>query len=309
MAPESAGDRCLIRCGGRIEAVVTMWSRHDSRIRRPVGVCDRCGHVQIATLFEEGEYADLNGRFFTKYYDADDAELRAEINRRKIATTVERIADRVDGGGRLLDIGAGIGWASEVCTRLDLDYHAVEPDPAMAGRVAAMGATLAASTVDQLLPEWADRFDVIMLRHTLEHLLDPIGVLAILAQCLGEKGFLYVVVPNFSNASPRSGFTTDYLRPVHISYYTRNKLEWSLSSAGLVASHVGEEAELWAIATRDVPSLELQDEREANRRRIRDLKRVNRTRDFYRVVRILGSRLKARLGRPVVHTPTDSVTL
>ena len=64
---KSGIDNCLMRCGGRIVRLTDIWSAYDECIRRPVGICDQCGHVQIARLFDAAEYAALNDRFFSKY--------------------------------------------------------------------------------------------------------------------------------------------------------------------------------------------------------------------------------------------------
>ena len=292
---------CLMRCGGRIIHLANIWSVYDERIRQPVGICDRCGHVQISRLFEAAEYTALNNRFFVAQYDPATADTRASTREKKIQTTLSRLAPVIGksrGGGNLLDVGAGEGWSHHIAQHFGLDYYVVEAQLDLAKHLESRGATIAAGTIQGLLPDWSQQFKAILLRHTLEHLLDPIGDLETLAQCLAPDGFLYVALPNFTKARPKAGFRTDYLRPVHISYFTPNKLEWSLHLAGLRAGSIHDEGELWAIARLENSKVELKDERDENRTRFNYLVRTNRSRDIRNIGRILGHRLLGRLPGP-----------
>ena len=135
---------------------------------------------------------------------------------------------------------------------------------------------------------------MIVFRHTLEHLLDPIRALKTLAQCLSEDDFLYVAAPNFTKAQPKGGYRTDFLRPVHISYFTLNKLEWSLHLAGLMADRIQDEGEIGCIARKGKSAVELLDETTVNRAWFLYLLRTNRNRDTANILRILAYRLMVR---------------
>ena len=302
MRNSNGDDHCLMRCGGRIRRLTHLWSVYDERIRRPVGVCDRCGHVQIARLPQPNEYAAVNDRFFAGIFRPTTADMRSSEHDRKSETTLNRLAAAAPpphGGGRLLDVGAGEGWSHSVAQHFGLDYHVVETGPDLARRLKSDGATIAAGCIQDLLPEWSQNFKVILLRHTLEHLLDPIGDLETLAQSLTSDGILYVALPNFTKGRPKAGFRTDYLRPVHISYFTPNKLAWCLHSAGLRVHSVNDESELWAIAGSGDPPVRLNDERHDNQIRFASFIRANRSKDLRNIRRILGYCLLVRLPSPL----------
>jgi SAM-dependent methyltransferase len=264
----------------------------------PLGICDQCGHVQIARLPQAREVAVLNKQLFDNTFDPTTADTRSSEHDSKGETIVNRLAAVVGdkGGGLLLDVGAGEGWSQSVAQHFGFDYHVVEPDPDLAARLKARGATIASGGIEDLVPEgWSQQFKVIILRHALEHLLDPIGDLATLAQCLAPDGILYVALPNFTKARPKAGFRTDYLRPVHISYFTPNKLDWCLHSAGLKAHSIKDEYELWAIADQGLTPVKLLDERDDNQGRLSSLIHANRSRDARNIRRILIYRLFVRL--------------
>jgi len=262
-----------------------------------VGVCNRCGHVQIARLFEPLRYAAVNSKLFAEQYNPATAHTRAITREKKTQTTLARLVPVIDenSGGKLLDVGAGEGWSHHIAEQFDLDYYIVEAQPSLARNLVSRGAIVAASTIEKLLPYWYQQFKVILCRHTLEHLLDPIKDLETLRQCLSPNGFLYVSVPNFTKARPKAGFRTDYLRPVHISYFTPNKLEWSFHQAGLSTESIHDEGELWAIARPGTSTVDLKDEREENRARYFSLMGENLTRDILNICKIIGYRLLPRV--------------
>lgn len=278
---------CIIRCGGTVEGVLHMWSNFDPMLRRPVGICSRCGHIQLARPFQSGEYETLNERFFRQSYHPESEVRRQATRNKKTDATLNRL--KTASGfrdGKLLDAGAGEGWSGRIAEHLGLAYHVVEPQRDLARRLERRGAKIAAEHLEDLLPGWHGRFSVIILRHTLEHLTDPVGALCILAQCLAPDGLIYVAVPNFSRARPKEGFKTDYLRPVHISYFTPNKLEWCLKSAGLHAAEMNDENEVWTIARKGESACILRDERMQNRNRIRHLGRKWLWRDMLRMAKM-----------------------
>ena len=294
---------CVMRCGGRIATLTHLWSLHEKGLRRPVGICDRCGHVQHARPFEPSEYVSLNVRIFGSKYTAATKEDRASDRERKLRATLRRLAPVLDKkGGSLLDVGAGEGWSHQVAEHFGLRYHVVEAQPELARRLEDLGGVIAAGTIQQLLPRWSGQFEVVILRHVLEHLLDPIGDLHALKQCLAPDGLLYLALPNFTKAQLRGNFRTDFLSPQHISYFTPNKLEWCLHQAGLRADSVHDEGELWAITEPGIATGVLQDERDENRRHFIALMRAKPIRDIRHIIRIVGLRLTARFPRPVYRT-------
>jgi 2-polyprenyl-3-methyl-5-hydroxy-6-metoxy-1,4-benzoquinol methylase len=252
--------------------------------------------VQIARLFNPSEYAALNSEVFEQQYDLKTANTRAADRERKFNTTLARLAQVMsdETQGKLLDVGAGEGWSHGIAQHYGMEYCVVEAQPDLVRHLENRGATVVASSIESLLPSCSGLFKVILLRHTLEHLLDPIQTVGTLGKCLTYDGLLYVAVPSFTKGQPKSGFSTDFLRPVHISYFTANKLAYSLHMAGLQAD-IYDEGELWAIARPGTSAVDLKDERVATTARYNSLMREYRSQDISRIFQFIASYILHRV--------------
>jgi 2-polyprenyl-3-methyl-5-hydroxy-6-metoxy-1,4-benzoquinol methylase len=97
-------------------------------------------------------------------------------------------------GGRLLDVGAGIGQFL-VFARKHFEVHGTEVSP-VAVKIAAekYGITLREGTLDAVPAD--ERFDVITMFHVLEHVPFPGQTLSRLSSMLKDSGVLILAVPN-----------------------------------------------------------------------------------------------------------------
>ena len=82
-------------------------------------------------------------------------------------------------------------------------------------------------------------FDVIVMIHVLEHLIDPLESLHLIRRWLTPEGILYMRIPNVESSfvtKCRSNFL-GHLKPFeHIFYYTVTTIEKLLGKAGYVCS-------------------------------------------------------------------------
>ncbi|MEQ8329607.1 MAG: methyltransferase domain-containing protein [Longimicrobiales bacterium] len=98
--------------------------------------------------------------------------------------------------GRALDVGCGLGNQMEVLAGLGWAVEGVEVDPRSARAAADLtGAPVHVGDVRTLeLP--AGGYRLILLHHVVEHLSDPVAVLASLAPLLAPRGRVVLVYPN-----------------------------------------------------------------------------------------------------------------
>jgi hypothetical protein len=253
---------CILQCGGSVEPVTRMFSNKDVRFSRWVGVCRNCGHVQISPLYSPAEQTAINAMWHS-HFQGPSSSSNTE---RKRAQTMTRLAS-VKHGGRLLDIGAGEGWGKDIADYLGMEYWVVEPFEALQQQLKDAGAKLAGTSIEGL----TGTYDLILFRHVFEHLLTPMPDLRKLASHLSTHGTFYIATPDFNSVSGRAGYRTSSLRPVHVSYFTANKLEWALGRAGLSVTSSGVENELWLTATKGEGLKDFVNEFDANKSRLRRL--------------------------------------
>lgn len=107
-------------------------------------------------------------------------------------------------GRRFLDYGCGGGQMVTLATRLGLQAIGVEPDEQARRAAQADGCRVFAGladldqlpAADQSGPIGPTCFDRILLKHVLEHLVDPLDTLRLLKQRLARNGRMLIAVPN-----------------------------------------------------------------------------------------------------------------
>lgn len=187
--------------------------------------------------------------------DADENALD-EVGVRRANLMWSRISGSYPQGIRsVLDIGAGRGWSLKFLREKfpTIRASAIERTPEVRQRLKNTdGIEIVASDISE---HWAEKvtgraFDLIIFRHTLEHMLDPVGALRKIGSALSPEGYAYIVVPNAM--SIRKGFPmrTDFFRPVHLHYFNRSTLMAMVERAGLAADILDDEGEVWGLFRR-----------------------------------------------------------
>jgi SAM-dependent methyltransferase len=155
-----------------------------------------------------------------------------------------------------LDAGCGPGYGLEYLKSLmpDVTLFGIEASPdARYVLEKNVGATILDSDLDG---DWhinsEGQFDVIILRHVVEHILDPVKTLSNLKKTLSAEGFMYIAVPDMMHPRTILRDYTDWweywFRNVHAYYYCKETLFGTLFMAGLEAISFKEEnEEVWCI--------------------------------------------------------------
>jgi SAM-dependent methyltransferase len=86
-----------------------------------------------------------------------------------------------------------------------------------------------------VLPADGPQFDVILMRHVLEHTPDPLDQIRTIEKRLAPGGLIILAVPNGSGAGFRllGEFWTWYVPPAHLWYFTNRSLRRLLTDQGL----------------------------------------------------------------------------
>jgi SAM-dependent methyltransferase len=232
-----------------------------------------CGLVYLNPRWTAATYTD----FYTRQYD-DLYRLETKPDygiagvRKNMVEVWERIRPHLpdpNGIRNVLDAGCGSGhglaYLGEQLPGVRLCGIEASPE-CCRSLVEEVGAELLDSDIDG---PWGGknqgRFDLIVMRHVVEHFLTPVETLQRLRSTLAPGGCIYIAVPDMMH--PRT-VLRDYdkwweywFRAVHPYYYCRETLFATLALAGLKPVAWGEEKEeVWCLATAGAMAVDLRPE-------------------------------------------------
>lgn len=179
---------------------------------REIYRCPRCGHFQSSHdmedshLYEEeyvdAKYGDRSGiqDAFDRIRNLDRDESDNKQRVQNLLAVAGPQIDPSDGTPHVLDVGSGIGvFPYEIaehgwdCTALDPDPRAVEHIREVVGVEGIQGDFLEVS-----LPE---KFDLVTLNKVVEHVREPVKMVAKARSAVREGGMVYIEVPDGSTAA------------------------------------------------------------------------------------------------------------
>jgi SAM-dependent methyltransferase len=161
--------------------------------------------------------------------------------------------------GDLLEIGCGGGDRLKTFAALGWNVTGQEIDPVAASRAsAASGVDVYVGQVSELAGS-GRRFDAIVMNHVIEHLLDPVALLATCRTMLRAGGRLVCVTPN-ARAWGESIYRQNWMSldpPRHIVLFPPSALRRAASDAGFHAPEVSTtcaNAQVFAVGSLEIES-------------------------------------------------------
>lgn len=220
--------------------------------------CGACGHATLVPLFTG---TDRNQRMVTRTFTIarcsacgvvqtnplpDAAERAAMYPIQYYPGTIDRHSNRAaqedkialvrahKTGGRLLDVGAGVGLFVRIALDHGFDAQGIEMSAqAVATGTRSLDVPLTCGDfLGTAVPPAS--FDVVTLWHVFEHLDDPRAILARIHQVLRPDGVVVIAVPNFDSLQARlfRGAWYHLDVPRHLFHYSPETLAGTLSAAG-----------------------------------------------------------------------------
>ena len=188
--------------------------------------CRNCGHwhaeIQMdLTDFYRGGYVD--GTYGDRLKENFKRILALSENLSDNTARVKRILDfakRKWGEKKtpsLLDVGSGLAVFPYRMKEAGWQVTALDPDERAAAH-ARENAGVKSVHADflQWEPETGERFDVITLNKVLEHVEDPITMMAHARKCIQPGGFLYIEVPDVRAAQEGPGREEFFIEHLHV---------------------------------------------------------------------------------------------
>jgi 2-polyprenyl-3-methyl-5-hydroxy-6-metoxy-1,4-benzoquinol methylase len=195
---------------------------------------------------------------WSKGQNLDDPETRAKLQRSLDAKHVRtrRLLDAAEpwmqlagrAGGQAFDFGCGAGAFLDILRERGLETTGLEP----AGFRAEVA--LRHRMIDEIPAE--PRFDVIVIHHVLEHVVDPAGTLEAFAAAARPEAVLFCSVPDLEGLPRHTDFHY-VMNSVHINAFTASSLRHLLRRTGWRTLHaasggmIPEPTRLMVVASRD----------------------------------------------------------
>lgn len=192
-----------------------------------LGYCADCRHVSGS--YDSPLAAEAYERVYRELYSHHAPTALSERQTRWQELVAAWLLERVPAGARALEIGCHDGHLLRLLADAGLAVEGVEPSPfaevARGRGLAVRQEFFRADALD------AGSFDLVVLRHVLEHVPEPAAMIAGAARLLRPGGLLYVEVPNSLVSLEQRIYPEFHVD--HLSYFTPASLRSLLSRAGV----------------------------------------------------------------------------
>jgi SAM-dependent methyltransferase len=216
-------------CGGPTEQE-RLYSIRDCAILR-CAVCG-LGRTEAPAFRPEQYYTDdyFSGEHADGYADYRGAE---PVLRREFARTVDFIRARRD-GGRLLEVGCAYGFFLQEA-KAHFDVTGIELAADAAAHARQSGLAVHTGVADDATLAQLGSFDVMVMLDVIEHLPDPLGMLARLGRHLAPGGIIVITTGDFG--SPVARLLGRHWRlmtpPQHLWFFTGAAMAGMARATGL----------------------------------------------------------------------------
>lgn len=185
--------------------------------------CRRCGFRQCADLPEVLSY-------YESMEDRDYEKGRRErtLQSRKLLAYLKKFNPE----GSLLDVGAGSGNLVKAALDLGFEAEGIEPSVWLQREAEKRSLPVRRGILSDISEE--SRFDLITLVDVIEHVVDPMGLMAEIRRRLAPGGMALIVTPDCGSVPARLlGRKWWHYRVAHVGYFNPSNLRLACEKSGL----------------------------------------------------------------------------
>jgi 2-polyprenyl-3-methyl-5-hydroxy-6-metoxy-1,4-benzoquinol methylase len=224
-----------------------------------VVLCKKCSLMYLNPRWNEESYIYFYMNEYDKYYRP---KIREKLSfSTKKSNFIEKRLKKYDvfpnNVKKILDIGSGEGENLLHFKSLfpKSNLYAIEPSLDSQLHLKSFNVNIIDRDVNS---SWEinhdDKFDLVIMRHVLEHFLNPVKIMKKVFSVLKPNGIVYIAVPNA--LKPKGDLENFWFRVVHTYYFNKYSLENINKIAGLKTIQMVEgdqlhETELYCIATKN----------------------------------------------------------
>lgn len=198
-----------------------------------LSICKKCGFVYLNPRWREKYYYFFYKKLYDLYF-VRTTNCKSERTRySEIFNRIRKITSFTKNKEiNILDIGAGMGSG---LLFLGSKYNnsnlfAIESSKKGLHNFKKNNIKKISANVDSDWEKIKYKFDLIVMRHVLEHLLHPQKTLSKIHRALSDNGYFYIAIPNFNCSE--SIITRNFFRVVHTLYFSKKNLSFILKNNG-----------------------------------------------------------------------------
>ena len=159
--------------------------------------CTSCGLARTTPLPGGGDPASLYVDGYGDEWIRSESEMAAKSRFR-----LYDLARLCPAPARVLDVGCSAGWMLDMLTEAGYRAEGVEVDRSAVEYGRSRGRTIHHGTIqDRIFVERS--WDLLLMSHVLEHLVDLNSIIARVTRLLAPRGVLLIYVPNFLSLPAR----------------------------------------------------------------------------------------------------------
>ena len=209
-----------------------------SGVRRGAGEyqrCPSCASLWLRPFPDDARLAQIYGAGYLERWGITGPDVLAEVRAMKEATYRAFLArvKRHRSGGALLDVGCALGFLLGEARRAGYDPYGLDRNAsAIEAARAELGERVAARDLDAAVFRGVE-FSVVTLVDVLEHVPEPLALLAAVRARLAPGGVVALLLPNAASLTARAyGARWPHLAEEHLWLWTPAGLERLLARGG-----------------------------------------------------------------------------
>jgi len=199
----------------------------------PTGICKRCGNVQQIEYYDSDTLDDFYANYYRDIYLGQPPQDLFEEQLTRGSGILSFVTPFIP-GGHILEIGTGAGGILKAFKDAGTyDVHGLDFDERYIGYGRSQGIEITQGGIGDV--EKGKTFDLIIVSHVLEHVVDPSAFLADAKKLLKESGKIYIEVPSLNQVF-NGGYGFDllfYFQNAHVIHYSVDILRILLKQCGL----------------------------------------------------------------------------
>ncbi len=220
-------------CGSKDYEIISNKGKFDLPTR--VVLCKNCGLAYLNPRWDRESYLNFYKNDYDKYYRPAIHSKKISVSEKEnpIIVRLRQYNLLTEKTNTILDIGSGEGQnLMDLKSNLpNSTLFAIEPSAISQEHLITNKIVVISKDIDS---DWdknyIKKFDLIIMRHVLEHFMDPIQVMKKVKNVLSISGIAYIAVPN--NLKPSQSLEKSWFRNVHTYYFNKYSLKNLMKISG-----------------------------------------------------------------------------